>query len=96
MGLISDIKKILTLNCEESARLLSTRQDSSLGRTEQLALRLHLMICRACRRYNKQLQFIRKLFQALHKKDMVSSEFKISDEKRKHIKKMVNEKSDFE
>jgi hypothetical protein len=96
MGSTSNIKKILTLNCEESARLLSTRQDFSLRRTEQLALRLHLVICRACRRYNKQLQFIRELFQALHKKDMVSSEFKISDEKREHIKKMVTEKPDFE
>ena len=97
MGSISNIKNILTLNCEEASRLLSENQDVYLTWDEQLALRLHLLICRSCRRYNKQLGFIRSLFQAhVNKEDSDFPELKISDEKQDEIKQTLNKNTDFE
>lgn len=96
MGMMANIKKIFTLNCEESSRLLSSKQDTALTQTEKLALHLHLLICRSCRRYNKQLGAIRSVFRILNKKDTDTPELKLSDKKRDQIKKTIAEKGDFE
>lgn len=95
MKILSDIKKILTLHCDESAELLSKQQDTSLNRTELVALRFHLFICRACRRYKKQLQFIRKVLMIMcGKEGSIPTEFKMSEKKRMQIKNIINEQSD--
>ena len=96
MGTMSNIKKILTLNCEQASRLLSNQQDTSLRRTEQWALKLHLLLCRSCRRYKDQLRSVRKIFSALRTKpDSAPPELRISDEKRDDIKKTLREKEGF-
>ncbi len=64
----SDIYKILTLRCDESARLLSAEKEIKLRRAERIALRMHLLGCRACRRYKRQLSFIRGFIGNLCKK----------------------------
>ena len=68
MPMWSDILKILTLRCDESARLLSAEKDVKLRRAERIALRMHLLGCKACRRYKRQLAFIRKFIGNLRKK----------------------------
>jgi predicted anti-sigma-YlaC factor YlaD len=52
------IIRVLTLSCSETARLLSASRDHDLPRAERLAMRLHLIICKACRRYERQLALI--------------------------------------
>lgn len=54
------IKKILTLKCEESTRLVSESLDQELPWGERWAVRLHAVSCRACRRYRRQLLFLRE------------------------------------
>jgi predicted anti-sigma-YlaC factor YlaD len=49
MNVLSDIKMVLTLKCEESSRLLSAELDRPLRPAERIALRMHLFVCRACR-----------------------------------------------
>lgn len=49
-----------TLNCAEAVRLLSDAMDRPLPLGERLGLRLHLLICRWCDRYGRQLRFIRE------------------------------------
>lgn len=56
------------LSCRESSRLLSDRLDRPLRLGERLALRLHLALCRACSRADKQLQFLRKAMSELGKR----------------------------
>ena len=93
--MLSDIKKILTLHCDESAELLSKQQDVPLSRVERTALRLHLFVCRACRRYNRQLQFIRNMFMIVRdKENAILTELKMSEEKQNQIKSMINQQFD--
>ena len=47
------------LNCKEATALMSQAQDRPLGRVERLRLRLHLLFCRGCRRFNAQMTFLR-------------------------------------
>ena len=50
--------KFLSLTCAESARLLSDAHESPLPLTARTGLRLHLALCRQCRRYRRQLELI--------------------------------------
>ena len=46
-------------SCKDISVLLSQSQERKLGVAEQLALRLHLLICDGCRNFRRQLAFIR-------------------------------------
>jgi hypothetical protein len=48
------------LNCKQNTELLSQALDRPITFREKLAIRLHLMMCRGCRNFEKQLVFIRK------------------------------------
>lgn len=49
------------LNCKQNTELLSQALDRPITVREKLAIRLHLMMCRGCRNFEKQLIFIRKV-----------------------------------
>lgn len=45
--------------CKETSVLLSQSKDRPLRPTETLRMRLHLLICRRCRSFSEQLDFLR-------------------------------------
>jgi hypothetical protein len=45
--------------CQDTARMLSDAMDRPLSLRQRLDIKLHLMICTWCARYEKQLRFIR-------------------------------------
>ncbi len=53
------------LSCKETSELLSRAQDERLTFTERMGMRIHLLMCRLCRGYEKQLLFIRKATESL-------------------------------
>ncbi len=53
------------MNCKQATELMSQGQDRELSGRERLALRLHLLICKGCNNYNKQLAFIRQAMRKL-------------------------------
>ena len=48
------------LNCKEVSSLLSDRLDRKLTFMERVNLRLHLAMCAACSRVERQLEFLSK------------------------------------
>ena len=56
-----NILSILTTRCDEASRLLSKSQDVPLSRVERWAVYLHLVSCRICRKYKRQLKLMRDL-----------------------------------
>ena len=46
-------------SCKEVSELLSERLDGKLGLMDQLGLRLHLAMCKACARVERQFQLLR-------------------------------------
>jgi len=46
------------LNCREVARLASEALDRKLTLKERIGLRFHLMMCKLCTRYVRQLKFV--------------------------------------
>ncbi|APW62500.1 zf-HC2 domain-containing protein [Paludisphaera borealis] len=51
--------RILTLHCETASELASQEMDEPLGFADHLALRAHILICRSCRRFQRQLLWMR-------------------------------------
>ena len=49
------------LTCRQATQLLSEKQDRQLVLREQSNLQLHLLVCRSCRRYGKQIKTLSQL-----------------------------------
>ncbi len=50
---------LLKRTCREVAALLVAREDRHLGLADRLALRLHMTICDACPRFERQMLTLR-------------------------------------
>jgi hypothetical protein len=50
----------MILSCKEASRLMSEALDRKLGLRDRLALRMHVAICTACTRVEKQFEFLRR------------------------------------
>ena len=53
---------LFSQSCAEATRLISESQDLKLSLPARVGLRLHLAICRHCRRYKRQIQLMRQFF----------------------------------
>jgi hypothetical protein len=45
----------LNRTCKEATALMVAREDRALGLPDRVALRLHLLICNACPRFERQM-----------------------------------------
>jgi hypothetical protein len=53
------------LSCKDVTRLISESMDQSLPFGKRVGVRLHLLICRFCARYERQLLLIRETIRRL-------------------------------
>ena len=58
---MNGIRKALghIIRCKDVSRLVSQQQDGKLTSWQQLTLRLHLSVCAACARFERQIRFLR-------------------------------------
>jgi hypothetical protein len=54
---------ILRRTCKEAAALLVAREDRALSLPDRVALRLHLMACKACPLFERQVVTLRNAMQ---------------------------------
>jgi len=57
------------LSCKEIGELLSQGLDRKLSFTDRLRVRFHLIICKTCSCYDKQLQFVARSARRLMQPD---------------------------
>jgi predicted anti-sigma-YlaC factor YlaD len=50
------------LTCKNASVLVSQGQDRRLTPVEQMRLQAHLAICEVCRNFQRQMDFLRKVF----------------------------------
>jgi hypothetical protein len=55
----------MMISCKKAAKLVSQEMVRGLSRREKISLRLHLLICRLCRRYMKQVELMRTASRSL-------------------------------
>ena len=51
------------ISCKDASRLISQMQDDDLSFGQRLRVRLHLLFCDACTRFERQLRFLHRLMQ---------------------------------
>ena len=91
---MKNILRILTLTCDQSAQLMSKSQEAPLSRAERYALGVHLLICRSCRKYKKQLETLRAVFKKTaqpHTRDTVASPL-LDDEQARALQERISKR----
>lgn len=76
----------LSPGCREAARLQSDALDHPLSLRRRIGLRMHLLLCKWCRRYGKQIQFLRHAAHEHPEKFTEAEQQRLSDEARERIK----------
>ena len=51
------------ISCKDASRLVSQREEAPLTAWQRLVLRLHLSVCAACSRFERQIAFLRTAMQ---------------------------------
>jgi predicted anti-sigma-YlaC factor YlaD len=67
MARLKTIWHLLNLPCREMTRLASESLDRDLGRLERVVLKSHLLYCISCRRYLRQVLFLRRALRQVAK-----------------------------
>ena len=91
---LKNIVFILTLRCDQASRLISFSQEAPLNKAERLALSFHLLICRVCRKYKKQLKLMRDILAKLKESrlyDIVASSL-MTEEQSKALRGRISKK----
>jgi len=73
------------LSCKEVSLLLSKSCDQTLSWQQRLAVQLHLLYCRGCARFGKQLRFLRAAGRHLALSNTLQSGVKLSEAARNRI-----------
>ncbi len=60
-----DRERILMLSCKDVTQLISESMDHSLPLGKRIGVRIHLLMCRFCERYERQLLLIRETVRRL-------------------------------
>ena len=55
---------MLRRSCKEVAALLIAREDRALPWTDRTALRLHMLVCKACPKFERQILTMRHAMRA--------------------------------
>ena len=93
MSILAKIRRVLTLICEDATHLISDSLDRDLTLSERLAVAVHAVLCRSCRRFRQQMDLLRAASQRLaaryHAGDWGPSPPLLSEEVRQRIRRLI-------
>lgn len=82
------------LTCKDASHLISEQQEHPLNWRKRLGLRLHLMMCVACRRFERQVVVIRKGLRKLGRRGETDDGIGLPPEARARIRTVLAERCD--
>lgn len=82
----------LAPSCREAARTQSEALDHPLPPAKRFGLRLHLLMCKWCRRYGQQIRFLHHAAHEHEIKQAEASPQTLSPEARERLKRALNSK----
>lgn len=77
------------LSCKEVSLLISRSYDARLTWRQRLAVRLHLLVCVACRRFVEQMRFLRRAGRAFAGRQRDSATGSLSAGARERIRRSL-------
>jgi hypothetical protein len=79
----------LSPSCREATRLQSEAMDRPLQLRQRIGLRIHLVLCRWCRRYGRQIGFLRSAAHEHEKHDQTLSPQTLRPEAKERMKERL-------
>ena len=85
----------LMLSCDQTAELTSQGLDERLAWSGRLRVRVHLLFCRFCRRYRRQLLHIRSILGTSmpEESSLQESHFRLTDAAKKRVRDAIGKTS---
>jgi len=84
----------LSLSCRQASRLQSEALDHKLSFPQRVGLRIHLFLCKWCRRYGKQIRFLRDAAADQPDQLLAPAPQKLSDPARERMKQRLRVEED--
>ncbi len=78
----------MMISCDKATYLISKAEEEKLSCGEKYHLHMHLMGCKFCRRYKKEIQYLSKSFDKFKKSTAI--DWKLSSDKKGNIQEMIN------
>jgi len=91
IDMMKNPKLLGIINCKEASQLASDAQDRPLSLGEKINIYLHLLICKPCVNFNKQLKFIRKVSTAANDNVSMKPDTGMCDNTRERIRQQLNQ-----
>jgi len=79
----------LSPSCKTAARLQSEALDHPLTLRQRLGLRIHIVLCKWCSRYGKQIAFVHKAVKSHQDEATKAVPQRLSDEAKVRIRKQL-------
>jgi len=76
------------LNCKQASQLASRAMDEKLSFWKHTMLRMHLLLCRSCTNFTRQLYFLRDASRRSKNKH----DFQLTEEAKQRITNALNDK----
>jgi hypothetical protein len=81
------------MSCEEASFYISKNLDTDIGFRKKMSLRMHVIMCKYCMRFEKELNFIsKKIQQFTSGKENTAPSHTLSDEKKDKLQQLIEEK----
>ncbi len=81
----------IMLSCEEATALISVKRHRKISIIQQIQLKMHLMVCRYCRRFDVQNNFIDQAMETWFDTEKVHPTEHISQKQKAFLHKVVDE-----
>jgi hypothetical protein len=85
---LSGILSSMFTSCERSTFLISKKQHETLSSSEKISLKIHLLTCKACRSFARQINYLSKGLDKLKKENAV---FQLSKDEKYKIQQNFND-----
>lgn len=89
---LNEVKMIFKSTCKQASKLISMTLDEKLIITDNITLKLHLLICKPCRLFKTQLNTIHHLQKYLPYNVEENDNIQLSKKTKEHITKILNQK----
>jgi len=87
-----DTKGKMMITCKEATFLISKEQQDKLSFAEKMQLKFHLLMCKYCRRFADQMNFMTKAIRKMKERvDEKGVDITMSEEQKQRLSKKLSE-----
>lgn len=83
--------KMWMFNCREIARLVSQSMDQKLTPGKRMGVSFHLLMCRHCSRYSRQLHLMRRLLRRQASADQSVSRTILDEQAKERLRQLIRQ-----